>query len=57
MAACAGALGLRLEKPGGYVLLDEGEEPRTRDVPRAIGLIQRAIFLILAAALLILYSA
>lgn len=57
MAACAGALGLRLEKPGGYVLLDEGEEPRTSDVPRAIGLIQRAIFLILAAALLILYSA
>ena len=57
MAACAGALGLKLEKPGGYVLLDEGEEPRTSDVPRAIGLIQRAIFLILAAALLILYSA
>lgn len=57
MAACAGALGLRLEKPGSYVLLDEGEEPQTRDVPLAIGLIQRAIFLILAAALLILYSA
>jgi len=57
MAACAGALGLRLEKPGSYVLLDEGKEPRTSDVPRAIGLIQRAIFLILAAALLILYSA
>ena len=57
MAACAGALGLRLEKPGGYVLLDEGKEPQTSDVPLAIGLIQRAIFLILAAALLILYSA
>jgi len=57
MAACAGALGLRLEKPGSYVLLDEGEEPQTSDVPLAIGLIQRAIFLILAAALLILYSA
>lgn len=57
MAACAGALGLRLEKPGSYVLLDEGEEPQTSDVPLAIGLIQMAIFLILAAALLILYSA
>ena len=57
MAACAGALGLRLEKPGSYVLLDEGKEPQTSDVPLAIGLIQRAIFLILAAALLILYSA
>jgi len=57
MAACGGALGLRLEKPGSYVLLDEGEEPQTSDVPLAIGLIQRAIFLILAAALLILYSA
>jgi len=57
MAACAGALGLRLEKPGSCVLLDEGKEPQTSDVPLAIGLIQRAIFLILAAALLILYSA
>ena len=55
MAACAGALGLRLEKPGYYVLLEEGEEPRTADVPRAVGLMQMAIALTLASALLFLF--
>jgi adenosylcobinamide-phosphate synthase len=56
MAACAGALDIRLEKPGYYVLLDEGAEPQTSDVPRALGLMQTAIALTLAFALLILFS-
>ena len=55
MAACAGALGLRLEKPGSYVLLDEGEEPQTSDVPRAVGLLQMTIALTLGSALLFLF--
>jgi adenosylcobinamide-phosphate synthase len=54
MAACAGALGLRLEKAGFYVLLEEGREPDTADVPRALRLMQATIALTLAASLLIL---
>jgi len=58
MAALAGALNIRLEKPGYYVLLKEGKETETADVPRALHLMQTAIALTLAAALLILlYSA
>jgi adenosylcobinamide-phosphate synthase len=57
MAACAGALDIRLEKPGYYVLLEDGKEPQTSDVPRALGLMQTAIGLTLAGALLILSSA
>lgn len=54
MAACAGALGIRLEKPGYYVLMDEGAEPQTSDVPRALRLMQAAIALTLISALLML---
>ncbi len=54
MAACAGALGIRLEKPGFYVLLEEGREPDTADVPRALRLMQITIALTLTASLLIL---
>ena len=36
MAALAGALNIRLEKPGYYVLVEEGTEPETSDVPRAL---------------------
>jgi len=54
MAACAGSLGIRLEKPGFYVLLEEGREPGTSDVPRALMLMQVTIALTLAASLLIL---
>ncbi len=54
MSAFAGALGIRLEKPGFYVLLEEGREPCTSDVPRALRLMQVAIALTLAASLLIL---
>ena len=55
MAACAGALGIRLEKPGYYVLVKDGKEPDTLDVPRALRLMQAAIALTLAAALMILF--
>ena len=55
MAASAGALGIRLEKPGYYVLLVNGKEPDTLDVPRALWLMQSAIALTLASALLILF--
>ncbi len=54
MAACAGALGIRLEKPGYYVLLKEGKEADTLDVPRALRLMQAVIALTLAVALVIL---
>mgnify|MGYP001167487779 FL=1 len=55
MAACAGSLNIRLEKPGYYTLMAEGEPAGTADLPRALGLIQRAIALTLAAALTGLY--
>jgi adenosylcobinamide-phosphate synthase len=56
MAALAGALNIRLEKPGYYVLVEEGMQPQTSDVPRALQLMQTAIALTLAAALLVLFS-
>jgi len=55
MAALAGALNIRLEKPGYYVLVEEGMEPETADVPRALQLMQTVIAITLAAALLILF--
>jgi cobalamin biosynthesis protein CobD/CbiB len=54
MSACAGALRIRLEKPGFYVLLAEGREPKTADVPGAIRLMQATIALTLAASILAL---
>ncbi|NYT01469.1 MAG: cobalamin biosynthesis protein CobD, partial [Methanosarcinales archaeon] len=37
MAAGAGALGVRLEKPGVYTIYDEGREPEPSDISRALG--------------------
>ncbi len=54
MSACAGALGIRLEKPGFYVLFSEGKEPKASDVPLALRFMQVTIALTLAASLLIL---
>jgi adenosylcobinamide-phosphate synthase len=54
MSACAGALGIRLEKPGFYVLFEEGKEPDTTDVPRALSYMQAVIALTLAISMLIL---
>ncbi|HOK57791.1 cobalamin biosynthesis protein [Methanothrix sp.] len=55
MAAAAGALGTRMEKPGVYTILDEGREPEREDIPAAISLIGRAMALaaVLSALLLI----
>jgi adenosylcobinamide-phosphate synthase len=55
MAALAGALHICLEKPGYYVLMEEGMVPETSDVPHALHLMQTAIALTLAAALLVLF--
>ncbi len=54
MAAAAGSLGIRLEKPGQYILLGENPDPETRDIFRATGLVQSAIALTLAAAFICL---
>jgi adenosylcobinamide-phosphate synthase len=54
MSACAGALGIRLEKPGFYTLHEEGAEPQTSDIPKAIGFMKAAIGLTLAASLAVL---
>lgn len=54
MSACAGALGIRLEKPGFYVLLEEGKEPNTIDIPRALSFMQAVIALTLVISMLIL---
>ena len=58
MAAAAGSLKIRLEKPGQYVLLEENPEPGTGDILRATALMQSAIALTMLAAiiLLLLYS-
>ncbi|MDH7596156.1 MAG: cobalamin biosynthesis protein [Methanothrix sp.] len=54
MAAAAGALGTRMEKPGVYTILDEGREPESEDISSAISLIGRAMALtaLLSALLL-----
>jgi adenosylcobinamide-phosphate synthase len=54
MAALAGALDIRLEKPGYYVLQEYGVAPQTSDVPRALRHMQTAIALTLVVALLML---
>lgn len=54
MAAAAGSLGIRLEKPGQYILLEEESDPKTRDIFRAVRLIQSAIALNLMAAIIYL---
>ena len=54
MAAAAGSLNLRLEKPGFYVLQAKGKDPDTSDVPRALSLMTSVLILTAAAALIIL---
>jgi adenosylcobinamide-phosphate synthase len=56
MSAAAGALGIRLEKPGFYVLLDDGKKPETQDVPTAVKFVGTAAALTLLASALILYA-
>ena len=54
MAAAAGSLKIRLEKPGQYILLEENPDPQTRDIFRAVRLMQSAIALNLMAAIIYL---
>ncbi len=54
MAAAAGALGIRLEKPGVYVVGEGGAEPSTKDLKPALWLVGTAIALCLIASALIL---
>jgi adenosylcobinamide-phosphate synthase len=54
MAAAAGALGIRLEKPGVYVVGEGGAEPSTRDLAPALQLVGTAIGLTLIASALLL---
>ncbi|HUI39901.1 MAG TPA: cobalamin biosynthesis protein [Methanothrix sp.] len=54
MAGCAGALGVRLEKIGFYVLGDEGKQPETSDIPKAVGFMERVIAITGAASALLL---
>lgn len=55
MAACAGVLGIRLEKVGHYVLLEEGKDPETADISKAVRFMQITIALTLAASVLALF--
>jgi adenosylcobinamide-phosphate synthase len=54
MSACAGSIGVRLEKPGYYILLDEGKEPDTSDIRSALELISLASALTIGIAALFL---
>ncbi|KQC12401.1 MAG: cobalamin biosynthesis protein [Methanothrix sp.] len=56
MAAAAGALGLRLEKPGVYVVGDGGRDPSTEDIKLALRLVGTAMGLTVACSSLILLS-
>lgn len=55
MAAAAGSLKIRLEKPDQYVLLEENPEPGTGDILRATALMQSAIALTMLAAIILLF--
>ncbi len=52
MAAAAGSLAIRLEKPGQYILLEEKSDPKTQDIFRAVRLMQSAIALTVLAAII-----
>ncbi|HWQ19422.1 MAG TPA: cobalamin biosynthesis protein [Methanotrichaceae archaeon] len=54
MSAAAGALGVRLDKPGYYVLMDEGAEPRREDISRALRLVGTTMALTIIISLLVL---
>jgi adenosylcobinamide-phosphate synthase len=54
MSACAGSIGVRLEKPGYYVLHDDGKEPDISDIRPALELIGLASALTIGVAAQIL---
>ncbi|MCL7414240.1 MAG: cobalamin biosynthesis protein [ANME-2 cluster archaeon] len=55
MAAAAGALGVRLEKPGYYVLGEEFRSPEVVDIERAARLVGTAVILLFAWIMGVLY--
>ncbi len=55
MAAVAGALGCRLEKPGSYVLGQEYPDPAPREIVQANRIILLATFLLLVAVAVVWY--
>ena len=57
MSGAAGGLNIRLEKPGYYILFDEGKEPDTKDVPAAVRFVgATAAFTLLASAIILFAS-
>ncbi len=54
MAAAAGALGIRLEKPGVYVVGEKGRDPSTKDLAPALRLVGTAIGLTVAGSVPVL---
>lgn len=54
MSAAAGSLDVRLEKPGFYVLQENGKEADTSDIPNAVRLIGNACILVLGVSCLVL---
>jgi adenosylcobinamide-phosphate synthase len=54
MSAIAAALNIRLEKPGYYVLLEDGKRPKTSDVQRAVRFVGLTIALTLIASIVMM---
>ena len=54
MAAAAGSLGIRLEKPGVYVVGEGGRDPTTKDLKPALRLVATAIGIAVAGSALLL---
>jgi adenosylcobinamide-phosphate synthase len=54
MAAAAGALGIRLEKPGVYVVGEGEADPSTKDLAPALRLVGTAIGITVAGSVLVL---
>jgi len=54
MSAAAGSLGIKLEKPGYYVLLNNGPMPGPQDIQRSLMLMGRAIALTIIVSVLVL---
>lgn len=54
MSAAAGALGVRLDKPGYYVLMDEGAQPGYEDISRSLWLVGTTMALTILISMLVL---
>jgi adenosylcobinamide-phosphate synthase len=54
MSAGAAALEIRLEKPGYYIIMDQGRPPQPEDIRRSLGYMTAVIALTLAASIIAL---